>query len=56
MLVDLTPSGARALKRLDKQIDAAQQTLLEPLSAAERRQLERLLGRLVEHHSPGQAG
>jgi DNA-binding MarR family transcriptional regulator len=56
MLVDLTPAGARTLKRLDKRIDAAQEELLAPLSAAERRELERLLERLVEHHSPGQSG
>jgi DNA-binding MarR family transcriptional regulator len=56
MLVDLTPAGARALKRLDKRIDAAQDTLLAPLSAAERRELDRLLTRLVEHHAPGQSG
>jgi DNA-binding MarR family transcriptional regulator len=56
MLVDLTPAGARALKRLDKRIEAAQDTLLAPLSAADRRELERLLTRLVEHHAPGQSG
>jgi DNA-binding MarR family transcriptional regulator len=50
MLVDLTPAGARALKGLDKAIQAAQDALLEPLSATDRRELERLLTRLVEHH------
>jgi MarR family transcriptional regulator, lower aerobic nicotinate degradation pathway regulator len=50
MLVDLTPAGARALKRLDKQIQAAQDALLAPLSATDRRRLERLMARLVEHH------
>lgn len=51
MLVELTPSGARALKRLDKRSQAAQETLLAPLSARDRRELERLLGQLVEYHS-----
>lgn len=50
MLVELTPAGARALKRLDKQIQAAQDALLASLSATDRRELERLLERLVEHH------
>jgi DNA-binding MarR family transcriptional regulator len=50
MLVDLTPAGARTLKRLDKRIQAAQDALLAPLPAADRRELERLLVRLVEHH------
>lgn len=51
MLVELTPAGARALKRLDKRIDAAQEKLLAPLSATDRRELDRLLTQLVEHHS-----
>lgn len=51
MLVELTPAGARALKRLDARIDAAQEALLAPLSRADRRELERLLKRLVEYHS-----
>lgn len=50
MLVDLTPAGARALKHLESQVQAAQEALLAPLSAADRRQLQRLLTRLVEHH------
>jgi MarR family transcriptional regulator, lower aerobic nicotinate degradation pathway regulator len=51
MLVDLTPAGARDLKRLDKRIQAAQDALLAPLSASDRRDLNRLLAQLVEHHS-----
>jgi MarR family transcriptional regulator, lower aerobic nicotinate degradation pathway regulator len=51
MLVDLTPAGARTLKRLDKRIDAAQEALVAPLSTADRRQLHRLLTQLVEHHT-----
>jgi DNA-binding MarR family transcriptional regulator len=53
ILLDLTPAGARVLKRLDKRIDAAQDALIAPLSATERRELRRLLMRLVEHHRPG---
>jgi len=51
MLVELTPAGARALKRLDRRIDAAQDALVAPLSPADRRELQRLLTVLVEHHS-----
>lgn len=51
ILVDLTPAGARALKRLDKRIEAAQEALVAPLSAADRRELHHLLTQLVEHHS-----
>jgi DNA-binding MarR family transcriptional regulator len=51
MLVELTPAGARALKRLDKRIEAAQEALVAPLSAADRRELHRVLTQLVEHHA-----
>jgi MarR family transcriptional regulator, lower aerobic nicotinate degradation pathway regulator len=51
MLVDLTPAGARALNRLNRRVETAQDALLAPLSAAERRQLHHLLAQLVEHHS-----
>jgi DNA-binding MarR family transcriptional regulator len=51
ILIDLTPAGARTLKRLEKRVDAAQEELLEPLSTADRRELRRLLTRFVEHHS-----
>jgi DNA-binding MarR family transcriptional regulator len=56
-LVELTPGGAAALKRLDVRIQAAQDVLLEPLSATDRRHLRRILERLVEHHTqaPGQS-
>jgi MarR family transcriptional regulator, lower aerobic nicotinate degradation pathway regulator len=46
-LVRLTPAGKAALKRLDKRIDAAQEALLEPLSVRDRRELSRLLKRLL---------
>jgi MarR family transcriptional regulator, lower aerobic nicotinate degradation pathway regulator len=52
-LVELTPAGARAQHRLEQQVQAAQEALLAPLSVAERRQLSRLLTRLVEHHAAG---
>lgn len=55
LLVDLTPGGARALKRLDRRIEAAQDALVEPLSPADRAELNRLLTTLVEHHSRGQS-
>jgi DNA-binding MarR family transcriptional regulator len=55
MLVEVTPAGARKLKRLDTRIDAAQEALVAPLSSADRRQLERLLTQLVDYHSLGQS-
>jgi DNA-binding MarR family transcriptional regulator len=51
ILVDLTPSGVRVLRRLDKRVGAAQEALIAPLSATDRRELRRLLARLVDHHS-----
>jgi MarR family transcriptional regulator, lower aerobic nicotinate degradation pathway regulator len=47
-VVTLTPAGRGALARLGKRIDAAQDALLEPLSAAERRELSRLLQKVLE--------
>jgi MarR family transcriptional regulator, lower aerobic nicotinate degradation pathway regulator len=47
-LVTLTRAGKAALIRLDKRVDAAQKALLEPLSASDRRELRRLLERLVD--------
>ena len=49
-VVRITPAGKRALKRLDARVEEAQAALLTPLSAAERRELQRLLARVVEHH------
>jgi DNA-binding MarR family transcriptional regulator len=46
--VTLTPAGAAALKRLEKRVEAAQNALLRPLSAADRRELRRLLEQLVD--------
>jgi MarR family transcriptional regulator, lower aerobic nicotinate degradation pathway regulator len=50
-LVELTPDGGAALERLEIRVQAAQDELLEPLSAAERQHLRRVLKRLVEHHA-----
>jgi DNA-binding MarR family transcriptional regulator len=46
-VVALTRAGRTALARLDKRVDAAQEALLAPLSAADRRELHRLLERIV---------
>jgi MarR family transcriptional regulator, lower aerobic nicotinate degradation pathway regulator len=51
MLVELTPAGSRALNRLNRHVEAAQDALLAPLSTADRRQLNHLLTELVKHHS-----
>lgn len=48
-VVTLTSAGRTALARLDQRIDAAQDALLEPLSAAERRELSRLLQKLLAY-------
>jgi MarR family transcriptional regulator, lower aerobic nicotinate degradation pathway regulator len=55
MLVELTAAGGRVLKRLDRRIEAAQDALVAPLSTADRRELQRLLTLLVEHHSHRQS-
>lgn len=47
-VVTLTRAGKATLARLDKRIDAAQDALLKPLSAGERRELRRLLGKLLQ--------
>jgi MarR family transcriptional regulator, lower aerobic nicotinate degradation pathway regulator len=47
-VVELTPPGADALTRLDRRVDAAQRTLLEPLSVTDRHELVRLLGQLAD--------
>jgi DNA-binding MarR family transcriptional regulator len=51
ILIELTPGGARTLRRLDARVEAAQHKLLAPLSPSERAELSRLLGQLVVHHS-----
>jgi len=47
-VVTLTPAGRSALGRLDGRIDAAQDALLAPLSAAERQELIRLLHKILD--------
>lgn len=47
-VVALTRTGRSALSRLDKRVDAAQDALLAPLSAAEGRELRRLLERVTQ--------
>jgi MarR family transcriptional regulator, lower aerobic nicotinate degradation pathway regulator len=46
-VVTITSSGTSMLKRLDVVIDRAQRELVAPLSACERRELTRLLERLI---------
>ena len=47
-VVALTRAGRAALARLDKRVDAAQEELLAQLPAADRRELRRLLERVVQ--------
>jgi MarR family transcriptional regulator, lower aerobic nicotinate degradation pathway regulator len=47
-VVTLTGAGRGALERLGERIDAAQDALLEPLSTRERRELTRLLQKVLE--------
>ncbi|MFD9335109.1 MarR family winged helix-turn-helix transcriptional regulator [Streptomyces sp. NPDC060028] len=54
-VITLTPLGLRRLCKLEQLLTAAQEELLSPLSATEREQLTRLLGRLVEHHAHADA-
>jgi DNA-binding MarR family transcriptional regulator len=49
-VVSLTPTGARHVERLDAILAGVQDELLHPLSRAERRELTRLLTRLLDHH------
>jgi DNA-binding MarR family transcriptional regulator len=50
-VVALTSRGKRVLARLDARVDAAQEALLAPLSASDRRELGRLLKQLVAAES-----
>jgi MarR family transcriptional regulator, lower aerobic nicotinate degradation pathway regulator len=49
-VVQITPAGVAELKQLDARAEAAQDALLAPLEPKERRELERLLTRVVEFH------
>jgi DNA-binding MarR family transcriptional regulator len=51
-VITITTAGRRQLRRLDRQVAAAQDELLSPLSPAERDQLTRLLARVLRHHAP----
>jgi len=51
-VVSLTTSGKRYLEEIQQHADAAQDELLAGLSAAERRQLNDLLARLLSSHRP----
>lgn len=48
--ISITPAGVETLHSLDDQVNAAQETLVEPLSPTERAELVTLLQRLLEHH------
>lgn len=50
-LVRSTADGEEFLTRLDAEVAAAQETLLEPLSPREREALLGMLTRVVEHHT-----
>ncbi|NUT47851.1 MAG: MarR family transcriptional regulator [Saccharothrix sp.] len=49
-IVTITPSGMAHLRHLDRVLGQAQESLLAPLSAAEREELVRMLNVVVEHH------
>jgi DNA-binding MarR family transcriptional regulator len=51
-VVAVTPAGEAVLARLGARVEAAQDELLAPLSAGERRQLVRLLERVSERREP----
>jgi MarR family transcriptional regulator, lower aerobic nicotinate degradation pathway regulator len=53
--VKLTARGRAQLRRLEAKVDAAQDTLLAPLSKAERVLLTGLLARVVDHHAEREA-
>ena len=55
-VVTITKAGTRELAKLDKVLAGVQEKLLAPLSAAERKQLIRLLTRLLEPDAPEPAG
>jgi DNA-binding MarR family transcriptional regulator len=53
-VIRITPAGRAQFRRLDKVLANVQDELLEPLSPNQRRQLVRLLTRVLEHHAgPG---
>ncbi|WP_202880586.1 MarR family winged helix-turn-helix transcriptional regulator [Kribbella amoyensis] len=52
-IITLTTAGKRQQKRLAELVRKAQDELFAPLSAAERDQLSRLLGKVLSHHDGG---
>jgi MarR family transcriptional regulator, lower aerobic nicotinate degradation pathway regulator len=48
--VSITPTGRRALRRLDHRVDHANDALLGPLTTTERELFHRLLRRVLAHH------
>ncbi|MEH0844606.1 MarR family transcriptional regulator [Micromonospora sp. CPCC 205711] len=50
-VVTLTDTGRHELRRMGETLDQVQDTLLAPLSAADRAELTRLLTTLLEHHT-----
>ena len=50
-VITITPAGTAYLRRLEKLLAEIQDELLAPLSPADRRQLTRLLTRILEHHA-----
>ena len=52
-LLWVTPAGKRAAQAMKRAVAKAQVRILDPLNAAERRQLVALLGKLVVRHDNG---
>ena len=50
-VITITPAGTAYLRRLEKLLAEIQDELLAPLPPADRRQLTRLLTRILEHHA-----
>lgn len=50
-LVRITEQGEAFLRKLDSELNTAQEELLGPLSPSEREALVAMLARLVEHHT-----
>lgn len=55
-IVQLAEPGRDHLRELDRRLDLAQKDLLSALSAAERRTLVTLLGRILDDHATRTAG
>jgi DNA-binding MarR family transcriptional regulator len=49
-VITITEEGGRQLARAEEELAGAQEALLKPLSAGERAELARLLGRVLDHH------